>query len=129
MSVKKPALVLAAGALAIAGAALPASAQDPSCPDLYARTMAIYQTAGPQSQQYAEILNFYSAHCLSGPPAPAYPYPYGYAQPVPIDPGAAIVGGIVGGVIGGALDGDRRRHRDDRRDRRDRRDHRDERPR
>ncbi len=123
MLIKTPVIALAAGALLLAAGALPASAQYApyeSCTDLYARTMAAYQN-GPQSPQYAEMLNYYSERCLSGSSAaPAYPYGYGYAQPyayqpAPIDPGAAIVGGIIGGVIGGALGDDHPDRRFDRR--------------
>lgn len=126
-----------AAALLISAAAAPASAQFApyeNCGDLYNRTMAAYQTFGPQSPQYAQMLNDYSGRCLGGGPPPGYPYaqpgppgPYPYGQPGPIDPSGAIVGGIIGGVVGGALsDHDRREHRrphrEDRRDRRDRHD-------
>jgi hypothetical protein len=109
--VAKPVIAIAAIALLIAARAPPATAQYDPCGDLYNRTMAIYQTYGPHSPQYAEMLQHYSAQCLGGSPGPYY------AQPAPIDPGAAIIGGVIGGaVLGGVLAG---RHRDhDRRDRR-----------
>ena len=105
----------AAGALLIAAGSLPAAAQYApyeNCGDLYNRTMATYQTYGPQSPQYAQMLDYYGARCLAGSSAPPV---YSYVQPAPIAPGAAIVGGIIGGVVGGALSDHRRDDRWDRR--------------
>jgi hypothetical protein len=127
MSIKKPLIGLGAGALLLAAGALPVSAQyapGGECIDMYNRTMAAYQY-NPQSAQYADLLNQYSGRCLSGSSA-APAYSPGYAQPYyaqPVDPGAAIVGGIIGGALSGALRDDRDwrgdrygyRHRDDRR--------------
>jgi hypothetical protein len=92
-----------------------------SCGSLYNQVMRVYQTQGPQSQQYAALSNYYGERCLSGSSAaPSYPYayqsPYAYQQPV--DPGAAFLGGIVGGVVGEALEGDRSRRYDEGRGRR-----------
>jgi len=120
MLIRQPVIALATGALLIAAGSLSASAQSApgeSCTDLYNRTTAAYQGYGPQSPQYAELLNYYNGRCQSGPSAvPAYPsaQPYAY-QPAPIDPGAATVGGPIGGAIGGASDSDRGGHRDHRR--------------
>ena len=123
MLIKKPVIALAAGALLVAAGALPAAAQyaGGDCTDMYNRTMAAYQGYGPQSPQYAELLNHYNGRCLSGSSAaPASSYgdaqPY-YAQPYyaqPVDPGAAIVGGIIGGALSGALGDDRGDWRGDR---------------
>lgn len=113
MSFKRPAIVLAAVALCVAAGSAPVSAQSPNCVDLYNRLMELYQVA-PQSPEYGQMSAFYSATCLAGPTAgPAYPGPYPYyQQPVPVDPGAAIVGGIIGGAIGGAFEGEHNRRRD-----------------
>lgn len=125
MSFKHPAIALAAAAFCVAAASAPASAQSPNCGEIYNRLMGLYQVA-PQSPEYAEMSAVYSANCLGGPSAgPAYQGPYPapgpyYQQPAPVDPGAAVVGGIIGGVIGGALEGDRGHRREgDRRPGRD----------
>jgi hypothetical protein len=124
MFLGKTAIVIAATALSIGGIATPASAQQ-SCAGYYNQVMATYQM-GPNSPQYAQMAADYSARCLSGAsaaPNPAYyqapnaysqyQYPYGYAQPVAVDPAAAIVGAaIIGSALGGEFDNDRRDHRD-----------------
>src|ERR1700761_2376291 len=108
MFLGKTAIVIAATALSIGGGAVSASAQ--SCAGYYNQVMGAYQTMGPGSPQYNQMANDYSARCLSGAaaaPNPAYyqPAPYGYAQPVPVDPAAAVVGAaIVGGAVAGAID-------------------------
>jgi hypothetical protein len=109
MFLGKPVLAIAAAALCIGGGAATASAQQ-SCANYYNQVMGAYQTMGPGSPQYNQMASDYSARCLSGAaaaPNPAYyqSAPYGYAQPVPVDPAAAIVGAaIVGGAVAGALD-------------------------
>jgi hypothetical protein len=108
MSVRKAVAVLGAGILLLANSATPASAQNDTCIDVYNHSMGAYQTYGPQSPQYAEILNYYSARCLAGSSAPpAYAY-----TPYAIDPGAAIAGGIIGGAaLGSALSSRHGHHR------------------
>ena len=70
MSVRKSAAAITFGILLLAVGALPASAQR-SCTDLYNRTMTTYQSYGPQSPQYAQMLSQYNARCAasSGPAA------------------------------------------------------------
>jgi hypothetical protein len=114
MFLGKPVMAIAAAALCIGGGAATASAQQ-SCAAYYNHVMGAYQTMGPNSPQYNQMAADYSARCLSGAaaaPNPAYyqqqpaPYGYGYAQPVPVDPAAAIVGAaVVGGAVAGALNG------------------------
>src|SRR5260370_36501062 len=82
------ATILAAAVVVAVGAAgsTPASAQSPSCGDLYNHLMGLYQAA-PQSPEYSQMSAFYSATCLAGASAaPAYapyyqPPSYGYAEP------------------------------------------------
>lgn len=124
MFLTKPAMAVAAAALCVVGSAVSASAQQ-NCAGYYNSVMGAYQTMGPYSPQYSQMASDYSARCLSGaaaaPGPAAYQAPYAYAQPVPVDPAAAIVGAaIVGGVVGGALDDGRYGYRDGYRDRDDR---------
>jgi len=118
MSFRQPAIALAAVAFCLVTADYtPVAAQAPNCVDLYNQVMALYQTA-PQSPQYNQMSAYYAASCLGGPSAgPAYPAPYAapypqYQQPAPIDPGAAILGGVIGGVIAGSIDHDHDHRRD-----------------
>ncbi|HZK92038.1 MAG TPA: hypothetical protein VFC56_18000 [Stellaceae bacterium] len=104
-------MAIAAAALCLGGVAATASAQE-SCTGYYNQVMGAYQTMGPNSPQYNQMANDYSARCLSGAaaaPNPAYyQAPYGYAQPA-VDPAAAIIGAaVVGGVLSGAVDNDYR---------------------
>ena len=101
MSLKQPAIVLAAVALCGAAGSAPALAQFESCAAQYNRVTALYQTA-PLSPEYSQMAAAYSARCLGGaaaapPPAyygstgygynsPAY-YGYGYNAPVYYGPG------------------------------------------
>jgi hypothetical protein len=117
MSLKHPALAIAAAALCVVVGSTAVSAQE-SCGDLYNRVMGTYQTLGPQSPQYDQMLNYYNARCLSGSSTMPYQTPYAYQQPTPIDPGAAFLGGVVGGVLGEALEGDQHRRYDNDRGRR-----------
>jgi hypothetical protein len=118
MSIKQPAIVMAAAALcAVVGSASVSAQED--CGGLYNRMMGTYQTLGPQSAQYAQMYSYYNARCVSGSSTVPYqtPYayqaPYAYQQPAPVDPAAAFLGGVVGGVVGEALEGDRRDRRYD----------------
>ena len=96
MSLKQPAIMLAAVALCAAVGSAPVLAQSGSCADQYNRVTALYQTA-PLSPEYNQMAAAYSARCLAGasaaPPAayygsttgygyngPAY-YGYGYNGP------------------------------------------------
>jgi hypothetical protein len=63
MATRKLAASLIAGIFLLAAGALPASAQ--TCTDLYNRMMGTYQSAGPGSPQYAEMLNRYNARCAA----------------------------------------------------------------
>jgi hypothetical protein len=99
MSLKQPAIMLAAVALCAAAGSAPALAQSGSCVDEYNRVTALYQTA-PLSPEYSQMAAAYSARCLAGaaaaPPyygssgygysSPAY-YGYGYSGPVYYGPG------------------------------------------
>jgi hypothetical protein len=102
MSLKQPAIMLAAVALCAAGGSRPVLAQSGSCVDQYNRVTALYQAA-PLSPEYNQMAAAYSARCLAGasaapPPAyyagaagygyngPAY-YGYGYNAPVYYGPG------------------------------------------
>jgi len=103
MSLKQPAIMLAAVALSAAAGSAPVLAQSESCLDQYNRVTALYQTA-PLSPEYSQMAAAYSARCLGGasavpPPAyygstttgygyngPAY-YGYGYSAPVYYGPG------------------------------------------
>jgi hypothetical protein len=102
MSLKQPAIMLAAVALCAAEGSAPVLAQSGSCVDQYNRVTALYQTA-PLSPEYNQVAAAYSARCLAGasaaqPPAyygnttgygyngPAY-YGYGYNAPVYYGPG------------------------------------------
>ena len=56
MSIKQPAIAIAAAALfAVAGSATVSAQED--CGGLYNRMMGTYQTLGPQSAQYAQMYN------------------------------------------------------------------------
>jgi hypothetical protein len=101
MSLKQPAIMLAAVALCAAVGPTPVLAQSGSCVDQYNRVTALYQTA-PLSPEYGQMAAAYSARCLAGasaalPPAyyesngygyngPAY-YGYGYNAPAYYGPG------------------------------------------
>ncbi len=102
MSLKQPAIMLAAIALCAAAGFAPALAQSGSCVDQYNHVAALYQTA-PLSLEYSQMAAAYSARCLAGasaapPPAyygstpgygynaPAY-YGYGYNAPTYYGPG------------------------------------------
>lgn len=122
MSLKQPAIAIAAAALCILGGAVSASAQE-GCAGYYNRVMGAYQTLGPGSPEYNQMAADYGARCLSGAAAAPQPYPYGgyyqpaYPAPGPYyapayDPGAAFVGGV---LLGGALGGFDRRDHDRRR--------------
>ena len=90
-------LAFAGAILTLCGAVAPTpvAAQPVNCVELYNHMLAVYQVA-PWSPEYSQMSAVYSANCLPGPPVvPVYPY----AQPVPVDPGAAIVGGIIGGAL------------------------------
>jgi hypothetical protein len=83
MSLKQPAIMLAAVALCAAAGSAPALAQSGSCVDEYNRVTALYQTA-PLSPEYSQMAAAYSARCLAGAPAaPAYygSTGYGYNGP------------------------------------------------
>ncbi len=117
MSLKRIVAAFAAFALCATAAAPPALAQGESCGDLYNRVMWLYQNA-PQSAEYAQTSGYYTARCVGPSAGPAYPQPYqappqGYYQaPQPVDPTAAIVGGLItGAIIGGAIANDNDRHR------------------
>ncbi|MFZ2007564.1 MAG: hypothetical protein WB697_20110 [Stellaceae bacterium] len=114
MFLGKPMMAIAATALCVCGGAATASAQQSGCANYYNQVMGAYQTMGPNSPQYNQMATDYSARCLSGAaaaPNPAYyqqPAPYGYAQPVAVDPAAALVGAaVVGSALAGALDDNR----------------------
>lgn len=99
MSLKPPAIMLAAVALCAAAGSAPALAQSESCLDQYNRVTALYQTA-PLSPEYSQMAAAYSARCVPGaaagpayygstgyaPSGPAY-YGYGYNAPVYYGPG------------------------------------------
>jgi hypothetical protein len=109
MSIKQPAIAVAAAALFVGLGSVSVPAQE-NCGSQYQQVMQAYQM---QSPQYGQMLDYYNARCLSGSSAMPYqtPYayqaPYAYQQPT-VDPGAAFLGGVVGGVVGEALEGDRR---------------------
>jgi hypothetical protein len=99
MSLKQPAIMLAAVALCGAAGSAPALAQFESCAAQYNRVTALYQTA-PLSPEYSQMAAAYNARCLAGAPAaPAYYgstgygyngpvyYGYGYNAPVYYGPG------------------------------------------
>ena len=110
MSLKKPAIAIAAVALFTVAGSASVSAQE-NCGFQYQRVMQAYQT---QSPQYGQMLDQYNARCLSGASNMPYQTPYAYQttyayqQPMPVDPGAVLLGGVVGGVLGGALASDQR---------------------
>ena len=117
MSLKQPIIVMTAAALFAVGSA-PVWAQE-NCGFQYQRVMEAYQM---QSPQYGEMLDRYTARCLSGPSTTPYQTSYAYQTPyTPYayqssgDPGAAFIGGTVGGVVAEALEGDHsRRYENDR---------------
>jgi hypothetical protein len=99
MSLKQPAMMLAAIALCAAAGSTPVLAQSEGCLDQYNRVMALYQTA-PLSPEYNQMAASYSARCLVGASAgPAYygstgygstnpaNYGYGYNGPAYYGPG------------------------------------------
>jgi hypothetical protein len=102
MSLKQPAIVLAAVALCATAGSAPALAQSESCVAQYDRVTALYQIA-PLSPEYSQMAAAYSARCLAGasaaPPlvyygsttgygynGPPY-YGYGYNAPAYYGPG------------------------------------------
>ena len=108
MSRKQPATTIAAAALCIVAGSASVSAQQ-SCGNLYNRVMETYQAVGPQSPQYAQLVDHYNASCLSG--SSAMPNSaYSYQQPAPADAGAASFGGEGSGA---SVRGDHRRRHDD----------------
>jgi len=83
MSLKQPAIMLAAVALCVAAGSAPVLAQSEGCLGQYNRLMALYQTA-PLSPEYSQMAAYYSARCLAGASAgPAYygNTGYGYNSP------------------------------------------------
>ena len=76
MSLKQPAIMLAAVALSAAAGSAPVLAQSESCLDQYNRVTALYQTA-PLSPEYSQMAAAYSARCLAGTSAVAPPAYYG----------------------------------------------------
>jgi hypothetical protein len=118
MSIKQPAIAMAIAALFVGIGSASVSAQE-NCGLQYQRVMQAYQM---QSPQYGQMLDYYNARCLSGSSAMPYQTPYAYQAPYayqtpyayqqPIDPAAALLGGMVGGVVGEALEGDRSRRYD-----------------
>jgi len=64
MSLKQPAMAIAAAGFCIVVGAAGASAQE-NCGALYSRVMQAYQS-DVLSPRYAEMLNRYNAQCLSG---------------------------------------------------------------
>jgi hypothetical protein len=108
MSRKQLAMTIAAAALCIVAGSASVSAQQ-SCGNLYNRVMETYQAVGPQSPQYAQLVDHYNASCLSG--SSAMPNSaYSYQQPAPADAGAASFGGEGSGA---SVRGDHRRRHDD----------------
>ena len=99
MSLKQPAIMLAAVALCAAVGSAPVLAQSGSCADQYNRVTALYQTA-PLSPEYNQMAAAYSARCGAAASAgpgyyggtgygyndPAY-YGYGYNAPAYYGPG------------------------------------------
>ena len=97
MSRKQPATTIAVAALCIVAGSASVSAQQ-SCGNLYNRVMETYQAVGPQSPQYAQLVDHYNASCLSG--SSAMPNSaYSYQQPAPADAGAASFGGEGSGAL------------------------------
>ncbi len=83
MSLKQPAIMLAAVALCAAAGSTPVLAESGGCRDQYNRVMALYQTA-PLSPEYSQMAASYNARCLAGASAgPAYygSTGYGYNSP------------------------------------------------
>ena len=108
MSRKQPATTIAVAALCIVAGSASVSAQQ-SCGHLYNQVMETYQAVGPQSPQYAQLVDHYNASCLSG--SSAMPSSaYSYQQPAPADAGAASFGGEGSGA---SVRGDHRRRHDD----------------
>ena len=62
MSIKRPAIAMAAAALGAVVASGSVSAQE-NCGFMYQRVMEAYQT---QSPHYGQMLNHYNERCLSG---------------------------------------------------------------
>jgi hypothetical protein len=62
MSLKQPAIAMAAAAIVAVLGSASVSAQE-NCGFMYQRVMEAYQT---QSPYYAQMLNHYNARCLSG---------------------------------------------------------------
>src|ERR1041385_5418556 len=101
MSLKQQTITVAAAVLLVGLGSASVSAQE-NCGFQYQRVMQAYQMRSPR---YGQMLDDYTARCLSGSSAVPYQTPYAYQQPV--DPGAAFLGGMVGGVVlGEALQGD-----------------------
>ena len=84
MSLKQPAIMLAAVALCAAVGSAPVLAQSGSCADQYNRVTALYQTA-PLSPEYSQMAAAYNARCLGGasavPPRLITVAPPGMATP------------------------------------------------
>ena len=107
MSLKQQTITVPAAVLLVGLGSASVSAQE-NCGFQYQRVMQAYQM---QSPQYGQMLDDYTARCLSGSSAVRYQTPYTYQTPYayqqPVDPGAAFLGGMVGGVVlGEALQGD-----------------------
>src|SRR5438105_1770737 len=86
MSLKQPVMTIAAAALCVAANGAAVSAQE-SCGILHNRLIGNYQTLGPKSREYVQLLDRYNSNCLSGSsgmPTSLSPY----KQPAPLDPGA-----------------------------------------
>jgi hypothetical protein len=66
---KQPATTIAVAALCIVAGSASVSAQQ-SCGNLYNRVMETYQAVGPQSPQYAQMVDHYNASCLGGTSVP-----------------------------------------------------------
>jgi len=68
MSLKHPVIVITAAAVCAVVGSASASARE-NCGFMYQRVIEAYQT---QSPRYSDMLNHYSANCLSGSSQPAW---------------------------------------------------------